>query len=110
LTCRNGYWYVKDLNSRNGTKVNGKRVTQRRIDPGDTVSVAKHRYEFVYAPAELGAVGPPPPEDNDAVSEIMGNSLLERAGLNRRPNEGGERRYDLERDDGGRFKDPNRPI
>ncbi len=53
LTCRNGYWYVQDLNSRNGTKVNGKRVTEKRIDPGDTVSVAKHNYEFHYSPAEL---------------------------------------------------------
>ena len=85
LTCRGGYWYVKDLNSRNGTKINGRRVTEKRIDPGDTVSVAKHNYEFIYSPAELGAVGPPPPEADDGmVEEIMGRSLLDRAGLDRR--------------------------
>jgi adenylate cyclase len=100
---------VKDLNSRNGTKINGKRVTEKRIDPGDTISVAKHNYEFIYSPAELGAVGPPPPEQDDAVAEILGHSLLERAGLDRRPKPT-QQRYDLEKDEGGRFKDPNRPV
>jgi adenylate cyclase len=111
LTCRGGYWYVQDLNSRNGTKINGKRVTEKRIDPGDTVSVAKHNYEFIYSPAELGAVGPPPPEQDDTVAEILNHSLLERAGLDRRPKSAQQQqRYDLEKDEGGRFKDPNRPI
>src|SRR5262245_10074633 len=85
LTCKGGYWYIKDLNSRNGTKVNGRRIVQKRIDPGDTVSVAKHSYELMYSPAELGAIGPPPPEASEQeVDEIMGRSLLERAGLDRR--------------------------
>lgn len=108
LTCENGYWYVKDLNSRNGTKVNGKRIQQKRIDPGDTFSVAKHKYEFFYSPAELGAVGPPPPEDENEA--IMGASLLERAGLENKNKPNKYKRYDLKQDDGGRFKDPNEPI
>ena len=108
LTCENGYWYVKDLNSRNGTKVNGKRIQQKRIDPGDSFSVAKHKYEFFYSPAELGAVGPPPPEDEN--EGIMGSSLLERAGLEKRNKPNQYKRYDLNEDDGGRFKDPNEPI
>ncbi len=33
--CNGGYWYVKDLQSRNGIKVNGMRVTEKRLDPGD---------------------------------------------------------------------------
>jgi adenylate cyclase len=112
LTCRGGYWYVKDLNSRNGTKVNGRRVTQKRIDPGDTISVAKHDYEFVYSPAELGAVGPPPPDaSDDLIDEIMGRSLLERAGLDRRVRgQDVPGRYDVQRDKGGRFRDPNEPV
>lgn len=44
LALVGGYWYVKDLKSRNGVKVNGLRVTERRIDPGDTLSVGKHTY------------------------------------------------------------------
>lgn len=112
MSCKGGYWYVQDLNSRNGTKINGKRITQKRIDPGDTISVAKHKYRFSYSPAELGAVGPPPPEENDDVREIMNHSLLERAGLDRRAKQGSEyeKRYDLKKDEGGRFRDPNRPI
>jgi adenylate cyclase len=74
-----GYWYVRDLKSRNGVKVNGVRITERRVDPGDTLSIAKHNYELRYSPIELGAVGPPPPEALD--TDVFGKSLLERAGL-----------------------------
>ena len=109
LTCRNGYWYVQDLNSRNGTKINGKRITEKRIDPGDTVSFAKHDYEFIYSPVDLGALGPPPPDEDEA-REIMGRSLLERAGLDRRKPESSSERYDIKEDEGGRFRDPNRPV
>ena len=41
LTLNGGYWYVKDLKSRNGVKVNGIRVTEKRLDPGDELAVAK---------------------------------------------------------------------
>jgi adenylate cyclase len=109
LSCENGYWYVKDLNSRNGTKVNGKRVQKKRIDPGDTISVAKHNYEFLYSPAELGAVGPPPPDETEG-DAIWGTSLLDRAGLERRGTEPFKKRYDINSDTGGRFKDPNEPV
>ena len=62
LTVNGGYWHVRDLKSRNGVKVNGVRVTEKRLDPGDMLSVAKHKYEVKYSPVDLGAVGPPPPE------------------------------------------------
>jgi hypothetical protein len=105
LTVNGGYWYIRDQNSRNGIKVNGKRVTENRVDPGDTVSIAKHKYELRYSPADLGAVGPPP-TDRVVEKEIFGKSLLERAGLER-PKPGAkpekapidrysEIRYDLE--------------
>jgi adenylate cyclase len=79
LTVIGGYWYVRDLNSRNGTKVNGVRVTEKRVDPGDILSIAKHRYELRYSPVDLGAVGPPPPDETE--TDILSQSLLERAGL-----------------------------
>jgi predicted component of type VI protein secretion system len=79
LVVHGGYWYVKDLNSRNGVKVNNTRIVEKRLDPGDVLYVSNHRYEVKYFPIELGAVGPPPPDTVPA--DIFGKSLLERAGL-----------------------------
>lgn len=121
FTLMNGYWYVRDLQSRNGVKVNNVKVSEKRIDPGDTVAVAKHRYQMHYSPAELGAVGPPP--SDGGVQEIFGKSLLERAGLTKgdkfgseklgeaaRPSRHDKRRYDLLDDSAGQIKDPNKPV
>ncbi len=83
LNLQDGYWFIKDLKSRNGTKVNGIRIMEQFLEPGDLLAVAKHKYEVQYSPNELGATEPPPV---DSVSqEILGKSLLERAGLDRRP-------------------------
>jgi adenylate cyclase len=80
LTVREGYWFVRDLDSRNGVKVNAVRVhDDKRIDPGDTLHIATHGYEMKYSPAELGAVGPPPPDDS--VADIFEQPLLKRAKL-----------------------------
>lgn len=77
LELINGYWRVRDLGSRNGTKVNGIRVESTWLLPGDELSVAKHSYEVRYS--ATGEV--PPPE----VEDIFSMSLLEKAGLSRRP-------------------------
>ncbi len=79
LTVVAGYWHVRDLKSRNGVRVNGVRVVEKRVDPGDILSIAKHKYEVKYSPVELGAVGPPPPDVSEA--NMFGSSLLDRAGL-----------------------------
>ena len=115
-----GYWYVRDMQSRNGVKVNGIRVQEKRIGPGDKVSVSKHNYELEYSPADLGAVGPPPPEDLPA--EIMTESLLARAGLRSsdagkvdssksdRRSDGGTKRYDVLDDSAGQIDSPDKPL
>ena len=83
LELDHGYWFVNDLNSRNGTKVNGLRVTaRRRVDPGDRLAIAKHNYEVRYSPADLGAEGPPP--DVAALEDVLAQSLMKGAGLERR--------------------------
>lgn len=113
LTVNGGYWFMKDLKSRNGVKVNNARVTDKRLDPGDVVSIATHLYEIQYSPLELGAVGPPPAE---VAEDVFGKSLLERAGLSKQaqtfkdPTE--TRRYSPLNDRPGQIKtrDPNRPT
>lgn len=116
LYLNGGYWYVKDLKSRNGVKVNNVRVTEKVIEPGDIVVVAKHRYELQYSPADLGAVGPPP--NDDLTSNVFSRSLLERAGLTK-PGSAEERvsrsestskRFDVLDNSAGQIKDPSRPV
>jgi pSer/pThr/pTyr-binding forkhead associated (FHA) protein len=115
MTVTGGYWYVRDLQSRNGVKVNGVRVIEERIDPGDIFSVAKHKYELRYSPVDLGAVGPPPAEVEQA--DVFSKSLLERAGLEQRhfrPSkaiEPGESvRYDITNDEPGQLHVRNSPY
>jgi adenylate cyclase len=93
LTVNGGYWYVRDLKSLNGVKVNDVAVVEKRLSPGDRLTIAKHRYQIDYVPQDLGAVGPPPPDE--PVDNVFSQSLLERAGLDRRSFEGGRsRRHD----------------
>ena len=76
----NGYWKAIDL-SRNGTKVNGERIDEKFLQPGDTVAFARHPFEIQYTPDPDGV--PPAVEEVDPFAM----SLLEKAGLT-----GGERR------------------
>ncbi|MDR1289754.1 MAG: FHA domain-containing protein [Planctomycetaceae bacterium] len=80
LVLSAGYWYVIDLNSSNGVKVNDVRTKDRRIDPGDVLSVAKHAFTIKYDPARNGATGEKPPLMFQE-AEIMSQSLLEKVGL-----------------------------
>ena len=47
-------WYVRDLNSKNGTKVNGGSVgsAEEPLEPDDMLSVATHRFEIRYRPGQ----------------------------------------------------------
>jgi pSer/pThr/pTyr-binding forkhead associated (FHA) protein len=77
-----GYWQIRDLGSTNGIKVNGQRVLNRPLRPGDEIAIAKRKYKIQYnltaaAEAALEAVLT---EDEDVFSQ----SLLEKAGLAKR--------------------------
>jgi hypothetical protein len=39
LSFRDGHWVLRDLDSTNGTRVNGKRVVRCRLEPGDLLSL-----------------------------------------------------------------------
>lgn len=116
LTVTGGYWYVLDLKSRNGVKINGNRVKEKRIDPGDMLSIAKHKYEIKYSPIELGAVGPPPPDVVE--TDMFDKSLLERAGLEKQraadaqtqPDRDKPARYDVDNDDPGQLRFRHHPL
>jgi len=84
LAIVDGFWMITDLRSSNGTKVNGTRVTEQRLQPGDKIGIAKHTYEISYEPAKLGASAPA--EEKAPQENVFGRSLLESAGLeNSRP-------------------------
>jgi adenylate cyclase len=111
-----GYWYVRDMKSRNGVKVNDIKVQEKRVDPGDLIHIAKHKYKITYSPGDLGAIGPPPPDD--LPSEIMNESLLARAGLQLqkvapprdRRNDRAGKRYDVLDDSAGQIDLPDKPV
>ena len=39
LSFRDGHWVLRDLDSTNGTRVNGRRVVRCRLEPGDRLSL-----------------------------------------------------------------------
>lgn len=82
LILSNGYWYVQDMRSTNGVRVNGVKVEDRRIDPGSKLMISKQEFTLEYDPNELGAYGSVPPDVLDG--DVFSKSLMERAGLQSR--------------------------
>jgi adenylate cyclase len=50
LELVDGYWFVRDLESNNGTRVNGKRCTSEWLLPDDILEITTYRYRVSYAP------------------------------------------------------------
>jgi len=46
ITCENGQWVLKDLNSKNGTYVNGQQVTRVLLNDGDEIQIGETRMAF----------------------------------------------------------------
>ena len=85
LEVEEGYWFVRDLQSRNGVKVQGKRIMpglRKRVDPDETLQIAKHVFKIQYDPSELGAYGTPP--QDEIMDDFFRESLLDRAGLKKK--------------------------
>jgi adenylate cyclase len=76
LIFHNGLWWIEDMGSTNGVKVNGIRVTRKVLHPEDTITIAKRTYTIDYTP----------PVGQNALDEVleddpMSQPLLEKAGL-----------------------------
>lgn len=88
LTFSNGYWYIQDLNSSNGVKVDGARIApgRRLLHSGAEITLAKRKYIILYREV----AGRTAMEELE--EDIMSQPLLERAGL-QQPRHRGEDRY-----------------
>jgi len=77
-------WVVKDLDSSNGTWIDGKRITAQSIGPGDTFYLGKRIEVRLNIPMETREMPPPPPEvievsmDSLVGKEIEGVRIVER--------------------------------
>jgi general secretion pathway protein E len=67
-----GGWQVRDLGSRNGTRVNGAKVSEHRLQNGDSVQVGRVVIRFIDPQA---AVARPGPRVKDA--PVNGDELLD---------------------------------
>ena len=79
LVLSKGYWYVIDLRSTNGTRLNGLKVNDFRVDPGAKLTFGTHEYRLVYDPMKNGNDGMTPPDFYE--TDVFSHSLLESAGL-----------------------------
>lgn len=66
-----GAWFVEDLGSSNGTRVNGRRVTKFELQDGDEIQVGIAKMRFL----ESDAVAPVPSDDDDLELEFEEISL-----------------------------------
>jgi predicted component of type VI protein secretion system len=64
------YLVVRDLDSTNGIRINGVRVVEGRLNPGDELSIGSHRYQVVWD--EVPSPQPPPRVSEPAARAAAG--------------------------------------
>jgi adenylate cyclase len=78
LTFRDGYWHIRDKNSTNGIKVNGTRVLEKYLHPGDKITIGKRDFKIDYQ-----LVAGRTADELEEAEDVMSQPLLEKAGLAR---------------------------
>jgi adenylate cyclase len=76
LVFEDDCWRVRDLGSTNGIKINGVRVQEKTLRPGDEISIANRRFTIEYNLPEGRQI-----VESTVQEDIMSQPLLERAGL-----------------------------
>ncbi len=69
LFLRDGAWNVADLNSSNGTFVNGARVSRAAIKAGDVLMLGSVELRFEEDATTTGDAGPPAPAEGEITLE-----------------------------------------
>jgi len=79
LTLKNGAWIITDLGSTNGIKVNGERITNKKLlHSGDVLTIGKRNYVLHYEEVVSQSINE---LMEDMEEDVMSIPLLERAGL-----------------------------
>lgn len=81
LSFRDGFWFLEDLESRNGTKVGGTRIfprTSKLVQPGDVITIGKRDFTLDYSPGNTSS-----PVLDPAAMEDLTTPLMQKAGLER---------------------------
>jgi FHA domain/FhaA, N-terminal domain len=74
LVKREDGWWIVDLDSTNGTFLNGSLVKERRLGPGDRIQIGSSKLEFATEQAQPGPPKAPPaavPEPTQVVSNPL---------------------------------------
>lgn len=75
ITWKDGSFHVEDLESLNGTYLNGERVTSAPIRDGDEMKIGKHTLIFHQAPGEE----PPPAKGAAGLADMIKEAVEEPA-------------------------------
>jgi pSer/pThr/pTyr-binding forkhead associated (FHA) protein len=79
------YWVVRDLGSTNGVKINGQRVNEGKLHPGDELQIGNFKYQVCGELHDRGPENRPVNVPPAAATERDAPSPLPEAAARRRP-------------------------